>query len=248
VVTPAERDDVMETIVLDVLQNARSFLPGAPCQEPQLRANLLSPVLYDGLSKEESTLILSVLPRGASGIFVSPMDKGLSGAKVLQGRYPDLRGRLSKPFVIKLGPKRKILREAQAMQELVSPFIPGAVPPVYRIGPSQCLLVQELAGLSTESSVVSLRSYARTHPDTASVVNRLFAQRLQHWYDSDAVVPTSHMTYRQAFEWYLEKASSGSTATIHRRRAAQGRGPIRESPSSVVCQIRRLGRLAKPQE
>jgi hypothetical protein len=205
--------DLMAEITSDIWQNGRTFLPGPPCTHQDLLTNLASSVLFDGLSPEETLLILSALPQGAPGIYLSSMDKGLSGAKVLQGRYPDRQGRLSKPFVLKLGPHEKILREAQAMQELVSPFIPGAVPPVYRLGPHVALLVQELAGLSASSSVVSLRSYARTHADTSMVVTRLFHQRLRHWYAASNGFGTT-MTYSQAFEWYLQKASAGGPVRL----------------------------------
>lgn len=197
---------LVEAILVDIADNHRTFLPGPQCNNDQLRDNLAGAVLFDGLTSEESLLILSTLPRGAAGIAVSPMDKGLSGAKVLQGRFRDQRGRLSKPFVLKLGPPHKILREAHDMLELVSPFIPGAVPPVVRVGPSACLVVQELAGLSTSSTVVSLRSYSRLHADSQTVVSRLFDERLRHWYSSSS--GTTAMAYGSAFEWYLEKASS----------------------------------------
>src|SRR3712207_5933012 len=99
---------LVEAVLADITDNHRTFLPGPQCSNDHLRDNLAGAVLFDGLTSEESLLILSTLPRGATGMAVSPMDKGLSGAKVLQGRFRDRRGRLSKPFVLKLGPPHKI--------------------------------------------------------------------------------------------------------------------------------------------
>lgn len=199
-------DRVEEVILDDIFKNGRDFLPGPRPDRADIMANLQSSILYDGLSLEESALFLSVLPGQATRLFVAPMDKGLSGAKVVMARYSVGQHRLSKPFVIKVGPKDKILREATAMRELVAPFIPGAVAPIIRVGKASALLVQELAGLGASAVLQSLRMYVRASDHADRIILRLFDGRFRNWYQLSRDQEPVRQGFSDLFEWYLDKA------------------------------------------
>src|SRR4051794_8980102 len=105
---------VHDFIIEDIKAHGRGYLPGSPCTEAELREKLKLSILVDGLEHEEQSLALSLLPSEASGLYLSPLDKGLSGSKVFAARYVTA-GRLSKPFVLKIGPIVKLQREADAI-------------------------------------------------------------------------------------------------------------------------------------
>lgn len=92
-----------DTIIADVIQNTRDFLPGPVPVAEDLRANLALPILVGGLDREEAALVLSALPKGAERIYLSPLDKGLSGAKVFSAWYDVSGRRVGKLFVLKVG-------------------------------------------------------------------------------------------------------------------------------------------------
>lgn len=202
-------DAFVEELLDDTFRVRRRFLPGPACGEDDVRRNLGLPIMFDGLSDEESALLLSALPRGVTALLVSEMDKGLSGARVLQGRYLRDDGHATKPFVLKFGDPTKIEREVEAMEGFVAPLVPGAVPPIYRKGRSISLVVQELAGMG-RGDLQSLREYVRTQGDGSRVVTRLFRDRLHRWYAPNAEPVEAHLG--EVFAWYMAKAGSSTVA------------------------------------
>lgn len=192
-----------EELIDEVLASRRTFLPGPPCDEGKLRQNLQRPILVGGLSIEERLLLLSILPDRSDALELQAMDKGLSGSKVFQARVR-MGARLTKPYVVKVGPLRKIDREARAINEIVAPTIMGIGAPVHRRGRDLGLVVQDLATLSEQSKLHSLRNRVRESDDGPRLVNRLFADRLGPWYMNS----TEHREFSLGglFQPYLKKA------------------------------------------
>jgi len=196
-----------ELIIDDLFTNGRLFLPGRACDAADVRAHFNSNILIDGLSREESQLVLSTLPRDSHRIYLSSLDKGLSGSKVFAGRYEVDGQPVSKLFVFKLGELSKIDNEHAAIERFVRPHIHGIVNPIYRRGKDIGLIVQELAGLGAKSSLRSLKEHARSSSDAASAIKRLLEARLGSWYLSPGKTHSSHELGR-LFEWYLSKVTA----------------------------------------
>jgi hypothetical protein len=167
-------------------------------------------VQFDGLDAESRALVLSTLPEGTGSVFARPMDKGLSGARVLAVRYR-FDHMWTKSFVVKIGDIRKLEQEAEAMEELVAPFIPGIERPVFRIAHSKAILVQELRGLETEPH--SLRVHIRQVDGSDAVVTRLLNSRLDSWYQRNPS-PVTQVGVREAFAWHLSKAPGTIAAAV----------------------------------
>lgn len=193
----------MDQLLDDIFENRRTFLPGTPCTRDDVVANMRNPVLLGGLSEEESDLLLSALPAKSSKLWLEPLDKGLSGAKVFQARYAS-NGRTSKPFVIKLGPLKKIDREARAVNEIVSTTISGIAPAITRRGPTTGLVAQEFASLSETSRLQSLRERVANSEDGPELLTRLLHERLGRWYEE----ANTHEDFElgSLFAPYLSKA------------------------------------------
>jgi len=173
-----------------------------------VRAHFDSNILLDGLSREESQLVLSTLPQGCQRIYLNPLDKGLSGSKVFAGRYEVNGGpNRSKPFVFKIGDLKKINQEYEAIENFVRPHISGIGNPVYRRGITRGLTVQELAGLSARSSLDSLKEHVRTFARADETIQRLFEGRLNGWYQTERTCLHSHKI-EDLFKWYLTKVTS----------------------------------------
>lgn len=196
-----------DLIVQDLFENNRTFLPGPRPTRDDVVAHFALPILIDGLDKEEAGLVLSALPNQATRIFLSPLDKGLSGSKVFAAKYDLAGARVSKLFVLKIGAADKLEREASAIENLAAPHIHGVVNPVFRKGSGKALLAQELAGLSAKSTLTSLRLYARSSATVDRAIYRLFEERLGNWY----LTRGGKIEHRlgNLFEWYLAKVKGG---------------------------------------
>jgi Ternary complex associated domain 9 len=198
--------DLEDLIIADVFDNSRLFLPGGRCTPERIREHFLSPILYDSLTLEESYLILSTLPNGSARIYIAPLDKGLSTAKVFAAKY-DIDGyRVSRRFVIKVGPKAKVRYESEAVEKFVAPYIQGVSQPIYREGPNLALIGQDLVGLGRQERLRSLREYVRESNKADSVVDRLLSVRLGPWYDSASSGGPKLFSIEELFKWHLRKA------------------------------------------
>ncbi|WP_284745258.1 hypothetical protein [Amycolatopsis sp. RTGN1] len=210
---PMGRSDIAaltDLIISDIFDNHRGFLPGAGGRPADVRQQLEGPILLDGLGEEEALLILSILPRTASQIWLAPMDKGLSGAKVLRARYSDEAGRFSKQFVVKVDIARKIDREADAVERLCSPYLPGIEFPVRRRGSHLGLIAQELRGLSIHANVESLRNYIRSTRTGSKIIARLVRERLAPWYEPGIQGGLHPIKLGKLLDPYLAKGASSS--------------------------------------
>lgn len=56
-------DAFVEELLDDTFRVRRRFLPGPACGEDDVRRNLGLPIMFDGLSDEESALLLLTGPR-----------------------------------------------------------------------------------------------------------------------------------------------------------------------------------------
>jgi Ternary complex associated domain 9 len=202
-----------DAIVDDIFHHNRDFLPGAPCSRDDVLAHMAGAVNHDNLLEEERLLLLSILPRNATKLWVSAMDKGLSGSKVFAVRYSnDGSRRLSKPFVCKIGRLSKIDHEAEATYRFASPYLHGVPNPIYRRGQSVALIGQELHGLSANVTPLSLRLYVRNHDDGDQVLSRFIHERLEPWYcdvGEAAALPISSLT-----QDYRKRGPRSATAAL----------------------------------
>ena len=200
-------DPIDDAILADLFGNHRTFLPGKRCSRRLVAKHFNRAILLDGLDREESHLILSTLPAGADRIYLSPLDKGLSGSKVYSAKF-DIEGRrVSKLFVLKVGSKDKLDAEYLAVEQLVSPHISGVGQPVYRIGRNKALLAQELAGLSSNATLVSLKNYIRSTTDPVRIIHRLLCDRLGHWYQQSRNKTHDRHKIASLFRWHLSKVT-----------------------------------------
>lgn len=202
---PLGFDRISSTIVEDIQRSNRSFLPGTAKDSAALQDHLGDPVLADGLDAEESCLIASTLPAQATDMYVSEMDKGLSGARVLAARFMTADSRMSRSFVIKLGRIDKLEREAANIEQLVCPYVPGVDRPVYRRGLRKALIAQGFVGLHTNGTPVSFRLYSRSHADSGKLVLKLFRDRLGNWYNRTHAGEACIQPLKSLFVPYLKK-------------------------------------------
>ncbi len=199
-------------IIHDVITNKRPFLPGGPCSESNMRNNLNLPISVAGLTNEESILLLSALPGESSGIYLAPLDKGLSGAKVYSAHYTFGVNKRSRLFVAKLGDRIRVDQESQAIERYAAPHISALGAPITRLGRTRGLLCQDFAGLSDRASLTSLRLFLRNTKHPSEVIFRLFRERLANWY-SDTGTPRA-FRLRDLFHRHLRKCRKRSLVPV----------------------------------
>ena len=164
----------------DIKKHKRRFLPGTHPDAAEVGRILAVPVSVDNVDEEDRQLILSTLPRDTRAVYLSELDKGLSGSKVYRLVYT-INNRRSKPFVLKLGAVDKIEAEAKRTETLAAPFI-EIEEPVVRLGAKRGALIQNFAGLGDRTELQSLRLHARMSEDAGDTIHALFTKRLANWY------------------------------------------------------------------
>jgi hypothetical protein len=97
---PPKNFSTDETVIADLIKNKRDFLPGLVPDVEDIRANMNLPILVGGLNRKEVALALSTLPKHSDRVYLSPLDKGLSGAKVFSAWYDVSGRRVGKTFVL----------------------------------------------------------------------------------------------------------------------------------------------------
>ncbi len=169
-------------IIQDIFEHHRGFLSGEPGRPADVSRHMEGFIQLDGISDEERLLLLSILPRNAEQLWVSGLDKGLSGSNVFSVRYSDTSGGHSKPFVVKIGALDKIDAESAATLRFAAPYLHGVETPVCRRGEQFGLIGQELRNLTGHASPESLRMFLRNSDLGAEVIRRLLEERLDPWY------------------------------------------------------------------
>jgi len=192
-------DLLVEGIVADAFKT-RSFLPGDEPTESELTVRLQKgSVLLDGLGKEAALLALSVLPGDTRRLFLAPMERGHSGARVFRGRYIDREGMASRPFVFKFGEWFKLEQE-RTRTALARGSIAGLGVPIFRKSMGNALLVQEFAGLDDKNILIDLAAACRRGAGVSALDN-LFERRLATWYRRPA---RKWITIREVFSQYTD--------------------------------------------
>ena len=204
--TPPFSVQIDNIIIQDIFDQKRHFLPGKEPTQDQISDHFRKAILIDGLDQEEAYLILSTLPANASKFYLAPLDKGLSGAKVFACKYDINGNRASKAFVVKLGPLQKIKREYEAIENFVNPHLHGILSPIFRRGDRKGLVIQELAGLTANSTLLSLKQYIREKDNPQTIVDRLFRGRLGNWYQPKQLRQRFSFRLDKLFDWHLKKA------------------------------------------
>jgi len=195
---------LQDKIIADIYDEHRGFLPGERCTVDEVARHMEGSVKLDNISDEERLLLLSTLPRNAEQLWISQMDKGLSGSTVFAIRYSDTAGRHSKPFVAKIGELIKIQSEDKATRLFAAPYLPDIATPVCRRGETLALIAQELHGLNSQAQPESLRNYMRKSDDGPAVVQRLLEERLYPWY-SRSKAATSPISVGDLMTDYLRR-------------------------------------------
>lgn len=193
---------IRAAILDDIFTNNRMFLPGSPPNPDEVMGHFRRSILIDGLNDEEEALVQSMLPREVTGIYLRPLDKGLSGSKVYAAMFEKDGGLLSKVFVVKIGPREKINWEHNALRDLVAPHINNVMNPVYRQAIDLAIVAQQFVGVTDSSQLESFRYNCRKDKSDKIVLN-LFRKRLSKWQEKKS--SARDFTMRQIFDWHLTK-------------------------------------------
>ena len=143
---------------------------------------------------------------GATGrVSLDPLDKGLSGARVLLAHWPLRANTISANHVFKLGNLGKLQQEAKRTELLVSPVDPqvGHIRLFEDKPHDQGLLRQAFLG-SPDGSVVSLKDWIReqTEPERVSQqIKTLYGDRMRQWHCAEGKSPPlEKRSFAKAFD------------------------------------------------
>lgn len=200
-----------DSIIRDIYDNHRSFFSGH-CTPEEIGRHMDGAIKMDNISDEERLLLLSTLSRHDEQIWISQLDKGLSGSSVFSVRYSDAAGRLSKPFVAKIGRLEKIDLEFDATIRYAVRYLPGIENPVYRRGEKLGLIGQELRGVSAHGRPESLRNCLLRYDFGPDLVARLLEERLDPWYSSSGEHASRAM--KDLLGDYLAKGPANAVAVL----------------------------------
>lgn len=199
-------DNAIDEAIFNNIKPDVRFLPGGRPSTEQIISNFSFPILIGGLDREDASLIKSALPKDVSRIFLSPLDKGLSGSKVFLATYEISSRKVGKSFVLKIGSTRKLERERDAIERYVHTDISGINEPIYRKGANRSLLIQEFVGIS-KGKIVSLKEAVVMGLDPAPIIEKLLKERLAAWYAGKKKAVPTQIAINQLFKWHIEKSS-----------------------------------------
>jgi hypothetical protein len=144
-------------------------------------------MLFDHFNLDERSRDLIESACGdARAVYLTPLDKGLSGSSVWLAYWERPSGAKSKRHVFKIGPERKLCKEMDAIRDIASVIDPG-FPNTELLKEKNgdlALLRQEFLG-DASGAVNSLRIAMResTAPVTAyETLRELYQQRMVHWH------------------------------------------------------------------
>jgi hypothetical protein len=146
-----------------------------------------------GVDGAQADLIRQACTDAAGAISLNPLDKGLSGARVLLAQWP-LEARLtSAPHVLKIGDLTKLRWEASVTEKRVSPVDPlvGHIRLFEDEANSLGLLRQAFLG-SPDGQVISLKEWIREQgvPDLVRMrVGNLYNDRMRQWHCAGTTAP-----------------------------------------------------------
>ncbi len=170
--------------------------------EPKVELTLM------GIDGPQSDLIRSACTDATGSIRLNPLDKGLSGARVLLAQWPLAANITSASHVLKLGDLEKLRWEATRAEKLISPVDPqvGHIRLFEDEANGLGLLRQAFLG-SPDGQVISLKEWIRDQSEPAHVaakISELFETRMRQWH-SDEEPPAATQSFAEAFEGRLER-------------------------------------------
>jgi SAM-dependent methyltransferase len=162
-----------------------------------------SKFLYFGLDEHSMELLLRVC-EPTKWIELFPLDKGLSGSKVLMGRWliSDIP---SKFHVFKIGSPKKLHREFEAISKIAAPLVRNFPNVTYEVSSDgeMAILSQEFMG-DSDGTVTSLKQYierADSPFEVATILERLYVERILDWIPKDPSKKTSKLVCSELGDW-----------------------------------------------
>lgn len=157
----------------------------------------------------EHRALISRACLGAPRVRLRKLDKGLSGSVVWLGMWELPSGVFSGPRVFKIGPRRKLEQEHDAIVHIVQAI--DAFPVVASLHSSEdsdepdALLRLEFVG-EADDEPQSLRQFiasaARTDEVTA-IIKRLYYERMRSWHVLSNPTRTEEVTLGAALDWWI---------------------------------------------
>lgn len=162
-----------------------------------------SKFLYFGLDDSSMELLLKVC-EPTDWIELFPLDKGLSGSKVLMGRW-SISDIPSKFHVFKIGIPRKLRREYDAITKIAAPLVKNFPNVTYEEtnDKSKAILSQEFMG-DSDGSVTSLKQYIEKTNDpeaVTTILERLYTERIMDWIPKSPGENKLNSVYSELRDW-----------------------------------------------
>lgn len=158
-----------------------------------------------GIDAPQADLIRSACPDATASIRLDPLDKGLSGARVLLAQWPLQAKIVSAKHVLKLGDLAKLRQEAECTTKLVSLVDPqvGHIR-LFEDEANNLGLLRQAFLESSDGRVVSLKEWIReeSEPDTAAKqIKALYSDRMRQWHSADGADPPRKIQrFAEAFD------------------------------------------------
>jgi hypothetical protein len=182
-----------------------------------------------GIDLPQADLIRRACTNAIGSIRLDPLDKGLSGARVLLAQWPLQANIVSAKHVLKVGSLDKLRAEAECTNELISPVDPqvGHIRLFKDEDHNLGLLRQAFFG-SSDGQVSSLNEWIReeSRPQVvAQQIKKLYCDRMRQWHCVDGTDPPCiTRTFAQLFDGRLARQKDLAQAY-----EAVGRAALEES-------------------
>ena len=178
-----------------------------------------------GIDVPRADLIRRACTDAIGPVRLDPLDKGLSGARVLLAQWPLQANIVSAKHVLKLSSLSKLREEAERTDKLISPVDPqvGHIRLFEDESHDLGLLRQAFLG-SSDGRVLSLKDWIREASEPEVVAERirmLYSDRMRQWHCADGVDPP-RVTYSfaEAFDGRVSRQKDLSKAYEDVGRAA----------------------------
>jgi hypothetical protein len=148
-----------------------------------------------GIDESRANLIRQACSEATGSIRLEPLDKGLSGARVLLAQWPLQANTVSAPHVLKIGDLEKLRGEAACTEKLISPVDPqvGHIRLFADDTNNLGLLRQAFLG-SSDGRATSLKQSLRDerYPEKAvDQIRSLYSVRMRQWNCAEGSTPPS---------------------------------------------------------
>jgi hypothetical protein len=163
-----------------------------------------------GIDPVRGRLIRQACSEATGSIRLEPLDKGLSGSRVLLAQWPLQANTVSAPHVLKIGDLQKLRRESECAEKLISPVDPqvGHIRLFVDEATNLGLLRQAFLG-SPDGQATSLKQWLRDEhrPEkVADQVRSLYSVRMRQWHCADGSTPPSEKhSFNEVFAGRTER-------------------------------------------